>query len=375
MCGIADSRSTMRARRRGESISGSPPVRMASRTAGVAGEPVERRVQLRLGQRAAVRPHRFPPEAEAAIDRAGEQGLQQRPVGVAVDHALDRGEGRVGRGVGHLARRGAEFGRVRQVLPRDRVRGVGRVHQAAHRGRHGDGVARRNRFRRLALRLGAAGRRRRVRRRCAACGAGGAGRSRRACRWRHLGRQGGAARKGAALGKAGAAGRGPGGQRRPFAAATDAPPAGNGRSGPPDPNSRPGRAQCRPVPLGTPRASPPGCPFSAAAPGSSPTPAPSSPRRGYAEVETPCLVPVPGMEVHLRAFRSEYRPHLGAGASAADALAPHLAGTGAEAPAGRRAPGRSSSWRGCGATARPARCTRRNSPCWNGTGRASPSRG
>ena len=35
--------------------------------------------------------------------------------------------------------------------------------------------------------------------------------------------------------------------------------------------------------------------------------------RGYAEVETPCLVPVPGMEVHLRAFRSEYRPHLGAG--------------------------------------------------------------
>jgi elongation factor P--(R)-beta-lysine ligase len=35
--------------------------------------------------------------------------------------------------------------------------------------------------------------------------------------------------------------------------------------------------------------------------------------RGYREVETPCLVPVPGMEVHLRAFRSEYVPHLGAG--------------------------------------------------------------
>ena len=35
--------------------------------------------------------------------------------------------------------------------------------------------------------------------------------------------------------------------------------------------------------------------------------------RGYAEVETPCLVPVPGMEVHLHAFRSEYVPHLGAG--------------------------------------------------------------
>lgn len=36
--------------------------------------------------------------------------------------------------------------------------------------------------------------------------------------------------------------------------------------------------------------------------------------RGYTEVETPALVPVPGMEVHLRAFRSDFRPHLGAGA-------------------------------------------------------------
>ncbi|MBL6454404.1 EF-P lysine aminoacylase GenX [Belnapia sp. T6] len=35
--------------------------------------------------------------------------------------------------------------------------------------------------------------------------------------------------------------------------------------------------------------------------------------RGFTEVETACLVPVPGMEVHLQAFRSEYRPHLGVG--------------------------------------------------------------
>lgn len=35
--------------------------------------------------------------------------------------------------------------------------------------------------------------------------------------------------------------------------------------------------------------------------------------RGYQEVETPCLVPVPGMEVHLHAFASEWVPHLGAG--------------------------------------------------------------
>ncbi|WP_439597147.1 EF-P lysine aminoacylase EpmA [Falsiroseomonas sp.] len=35
--------------------------------------------------------------------------------------------------------------------------------------------------------------------------------------------------------------------------------------------------------------------------------------RGYLEVETPCLVPVPGMEVHLRGFATEFRPHLGIG--------------------------------------------------------------
>jgi lysyl-tRNA synthetase class 2 len=35
--------------------------------------------------------------------------------------------------------------------------------------------------------------------------------------------------------------------------------------------------------------------------------------RGVQEVETPCLVPVPGMEVHLRAFRTAFVPHLGVG--------------------------------------------------------------
>jgi len=35
--------------------------------------------------------------------------------------------------------------------------------------------------------------------------------------------------------------------------------------------------------------------------------------RGYREVETPCLVPAPGMEVHLRGFRTEYLPHIGQG--------------------------------------------------------------
>jgi len=36
--------------------------------------------------------------------------------------------------------------------------------------------------------------------------------------------------------------------------------------------------------------------------------------QGYAEVETPCLVPSPGAEVHLRGFPTAYRPHHGQGA-------------------------------------------------------------
>ncbi len=35
--------------------------------------------------------------------------------------------------------------------------------------------------------------------------------------------------------------------------------------------------------------------------------------RGYREVETPCLVPAPGAEVHIRAFGTRFEPHLGAG--------------------------------------------------------------
>ena len=37
--------------------------------------------------------------------------------------------------------------------------------------------------------------------------------------------------------------------------------------------------------------------------------------RDYTEVETPALVPVPGMEVHLHGFASRFEPHLGRGES------------------------------------------------------------
>lgn len=35
--------------------------------------------------------------------------------------------------------------------------------------------------------------------------------------------------------------------------------------------------------------------------------------RGYREVETPCLVPAPGAEVHIRAFGTRFEPHIGVG--------------------------------------------------------------
>lgn len=35
--------------------------------------------------------------------------------------------------------------------------------------------------------------------------------------------------------------------------------------------------------------------------------------RGYREVETPCLVPAPGAEVHIRAFETRFDPHIGVG--------------------------------------------------------------
>ena len=35
--------------------------------------------------------------------------------------------------------------------------------------------------------------------------------------------------------------------------------------------------------------------------------------RGYREVETPCLVPAPGAEVHIRAFETRFEAHLGVG--------------------------------------------------------------
>ena len=77
---MADSAATMArqpARRQHQRIAAGQD-HLADRRVG--GEPRVGRLQLRLGQQAAVRADMLAAEAEAAIDRADQQRLQQRPV-------------------------------------------------------------------------------------------------------------------------------------------------------------------------------------------------------------------------------------------------------------------------------------------------------
>ena len=83
-------------RRRGESISGSPPVRITSRISGWARDIGIGGLQFGFGQQAAIGADLLAAEAEAAIDRAGQQRLEQRAVRVAVDDAGDGRERLVG---------------------------------------------------------------------------------------------------------------------------------------------------------------------------------------------------------------------------------------------------------------------------------------
>ncbi len=77
-------------------------------------------------------------EAEAAIDRADEDRLQEHAVGVAMDEAGQRRPAFVADRVGLVVRRGVEFGGARHELRRDRIGGVGGVDQRRHLVGHGD---------------------------------------------------------------------------------------------------------------------------------------------------------------------------------------------------------------------------------------------
>jgi len=106
---------------------------------GVCADVVERRVQFGVAQRLAAWPYFFSAEAEAAIDRAGMQWLQQNAVGIAVHDAFDRRAGLVADRVGEFLGRDHGLGGRRHELARDRIAGdVAPVDQRQHFGRERD---------------------------------------------------------------------------------------------------------------------------------------------------------------------------------------------------------------------------------------------
>ena len=87
---------------------------------------------------------------------------------------------------------------------------------------------------------------------------------------------------------------------------------------------------------------------------------------GFTEVECGALAASPGNEAHLHAFATSRIRADGAGR---DALSPHLAGIRRQEIAGGGRDAGSSNSPASSATANAPACMRRNSPCWNGTGR------
>ena len=104
---------------------------------------VERGRELGVGQRGALaRADHLAAEAEAAIDRADADELQQHAVGVAVHDARHRALQVVTDRIGVLGRVALELARIGNELQRDRVVGIGPIDQLRHRRRYRDGVAR-----------------------------------------------------------------------------------------------------------------------------------------------------------------------------------------------------------------------------------------
>ena len=104
---------------------------------------IERRRQVGVGQRSAfARADHLAAKAEAAIDRADADQLQQHAVRVAVHDAWYGALQVVADRIGVLGRVAFELARIGDELQRDRVGRVGPVDQLRHGRRHRDGVAR-----------------------------------------------------------------------------------------------------------------------------------------------------------------------------------------------------------------------------------------
>ena len=126
---------------------GQPPRRQHQRIAAGQDHFPDLRPRLDVGdggvelvgrQRLAARPDLLAAEAEAAIDRADMQRLQQHAVGIAMHDALDRRARLVADRVGQLLGRDLGLGDARHELARDRIGRIGAVDQPQHLGRDGD---------------------------------------------------------------------------------------------------------------------------------------------------------------------------------------------------------------------------------------------
>ncbi len=107
---------------------------------------IERGGERARRQRSPARPDHLAAEAEAAIDRAGVDELEQHPVGIAVHDAFDRAERIVADRIAAFPRLRLQLARIGYELPRDRIVRVGAVDQVGDRRRDGDGVTRRDRL-------------------------------------------------------------------------------------------------------------------------------------------------------------------------------------------------------------------------------------
>ena len=108
------------------------------------GERGVQRLRGEIGRTA--RPDHGAAKAEAAVDRAAVEKLQQRAIGIAVNDPLDRAERRIADRVFALLRARKQFGQIGDELARDRVARIRAIDQPGDRRRNADGVALRDRL-------------------------------------------------------------------------------------------------------------------------------------------------------------------------------------------------------------------------------------
>ena len=108
---------------------------------GMRGDVVERGAEGRFVEPRLAGPDRLAAEAEAAIDRADRNKLQQHAVAVAMHDAADGALQVVADGIVEFALAPVELPQIGKELARDGIGGIVRINQCRQRGRQGERVA------------------------------------------------------------------------------------------------------------------------------------------------------------------------------------------------------------------------------------------